>query len=41
MVIPVGSWYQNLVVLTKTENGMVEGATIPVRFVPMRRKFRS
>ncbi|MDJ0591830.1 MAG: protein-L-isoaspartate O-methyltransferase [Pleurocapsa sp. MO_226.B13] len=35
MVIPVGTWYQDIIVLTKTENGMVEERTIPVRFVPM------
>ena len=38
MVIPVGTWYQDIIVLTKTENRIVEEKTIPVRFVPMRRK---
>ena len=38
MVIPVGTWPQYLVVLTKTESGIVEKKTLPVRFVPMRRK---
>ena len=38
MVIPVGTWYQEIVVLTKTEERIVEEKTIPVRFVPMRRK---
>ncbi len=38
MVIPVGTWYQEIVVLTKTEDRIVEEKTIPVRFVPMRRK---
>jgi protein-L-isoaspartate(D-aspartate) O-methyltransferase len=38
MVIPVGTWYQDIFVLTKTEEGTVEEKTIPVRFVPMRKK---
>ena len=38
MVIPVGSWHQDIVVLTKTEDQIIEEKTIPVRFVPMRRK---
>ena len=40
MVIPVGKWSQYLVVLSKTESGIVEEKTLPVRFVPMRRKTR-
>ena len=40
MVIPVGTWYQNMVVLTKTEDRIVQKKTIPVRFVPMKRKSR-
>ncbi|MDJ0634288.1 MAG: protein-L-isoaspartate(D-aspartate) O-methyltransferase [Xenococcaceae cyanobacterium MO_188.B29] len=39
MVIPVGKWYQDIVVLTKTKDRIVEERTLPVRFVPMRRKF--
>ena len=39
MVIPVGTWYQDLVVLTKTQDGIVEERTLAVRFVPMRKKF--
>ena len=35
MVIPVGDWYQELVIVTKTSDGIVEQKTIPVRFVPM------
>ena len=35
MVVPVGDQYQDLRVLRKTERGMVEEASIPVRFVPM------
>ena len=38
MVIPVGKWYQEIVILTKTEKGVIEKKTIPVRFVPLRRK---
>ena len=40
MVIPVGTWYQDIVVLTKTQDRVVEERTLPVRFVPMRRKSR-
>ncbi|MGB5635687.1 MAG: protein-L-isoaspartate(D-aspartate) O-methyltransferase [Waterburya sp.] len=40
MVIPVGTWHQEIFVLTKTQNGMVEERTLPVRFVPMIRKPR-
>ncbi len=35
MVIPVGSWLQKIVVLTKTEDRIIKEETIPVRFVPM------
>ena len=38
MIIPVGTWHQDLVVLTKTENHIVLEKTIPVRFVPMERE---
>ena len=38
MVIPVGGWYQDIIVLTKTEDRIIKEKTIPVRFVPMRRK---
>ena len=40
MVIPVGTWYQDIVVLTKTQDRVVKKKTIPVRFVPMIRKSR-
>ena len=40
MVIPVGTWYQDIIVLTKTQDRVVKEKTIPVRFVPMRRKSR-
>lgn len=35
MVIPVGTWNQEIVILTKTQDGLSEKRTIPVRFVPM------
>ncbi|MDX1577895.1 MAG: protein-L-isoaspartate(D-aspartate) O-methyltransferase [Gemmatimonadota bacterium] len=35
LVIPVGGWRQNLRVLRKTDDGLVEEAALPVRFVPM------
>ena len=38
MVIPVGTWHQEILVLTKTEDKIIEERTIPVCFVPMKRK---
>ena len=35
LVIPVGSFFQDLLVLTKTANGLEKKNVIPVRFVPM------
>lgn len=35
MVVPVGSLFQELVLITKTETGYETKALIPVRFVPM------
>ncbi len=35
MVIPVGTSYQEMMLLTKTKEGVTEKRTIPVRFVPM------
>ncbi|RJP33506.1 MAG: protein-L-isoaspartate(D-aspartate) O-methyltransferase [Candidatus Omnitrophota bacterium] len=35
MVIPVGKSYQELIVVTKDENGVRKDEVIPVRFVPM------
>jgi protein-L-isoaspartate(D-aspartate) O-methyltransferase len=35
MVIPVGSTFQEMVIITRDESGVVERRTIPVRFVPM------
>jgi protein-L-isoaspartate(D-aspartate) O-methyltransferase len=35
MVIPVGTTFQQMVIVSKNESGVVEQRTIPVRFVPM------
>ncbi len=35
MIIPVGTSYQHMLIITKTESGVVERRTIPVAFVPM------
>jgi protein-L-isoaspartate(D-aspartate) O-methyltransferase len=35
MVIPVGVKEQKMLIITKTQNGLIERRTIPVRFVPM------
>ena len=35
MVIPLGDFYQQLMVIKKTEDGVEERSVIPVRFVPM------
>ena len=35
LVIPVGDFYQDLAVITKTEQGIKQDKIIPVRFVPM------
>jgi protein-L-isoaspartate(D-aspartate) O-methyltransferase len=35
MVIPVGTSFQQMVIVSKNESGVVERRTIPVRFVPM------
>ena len=35
MVIPVGEGYQDLLLITKNETGIVKKSIIPVRFVPM------
>ena len=35
LVLPVGRDFQMMTVLTKTEDGVIEEQTIPVRFVPM------
>ncbi|MND02012.1 Protein-L-isoaspartate O-methyltransferase [compost metagenome] len=35
LVIPVGESYQELLLLQKTEDGLVEKRLLPVRFVPM------
>lgn len=35
MVIPVGSTFQEMVIITRDESGVIERRTIPVQFVPM------
>ena len=35
MVVPVGSGFQQMVIITRRESGVVERRTIPVAFVPM------
>ena len=35
LVIPLGDFYQDLEVFTRTENGLLQEKIIPVRFVPM------
>lgn len=35
MVVPVGKYYQNLLLVTKTKKGIRKENIIPVRFVPM------
>jgi protein-L-isoaspartate(D-aspartate) O-methyltransferase len=35
MVVPVGTLYQNLLVIIKTHKGYQQNNIIPVRFVPM------
>ena len=36
MILPVGEFYQDLVLIRKTEEGIIKESKIPVRFVPMR-----
>lgn len=36
MVIPVGDLFQELILLTKTAEGVIEDSILPVRFVPMK-----
>jgi protein-L-isoaspartate O-methyltransferase len=35
MVIPVGRWEQQLMIIEKRDSGVVRLSSIPVRFVPM------
>lgn len=35
MIIPVGDWFQELVLITKTEQGIEKKNVLPVAFVPM------
>ena len=41
MVVPVGAEYQQMTIIERTRQGVVERTTIPVRFVPMTGKPRS
>jgi protein-L-isoaspartate(D-aspartate) O-methyltransferase len=41
MVIPVGTFYQQMMIINRTSEGVVERKTIPVRFVPMTGKPKS
>jgi protein-L-isoaspartate(D-aspartate) O-methyltransferase len=38
LVLPVGTWHQEIVVITKTRAGVTERRTIAVRFVPLTRR---
>jgi protein-L-isoaspartate(D-aspartate) O-methyltransferase len=38
LVLPVGTWHQEIVVITKTREGVTERSTIGVRFVPLTRR---
>ncbi len=40
MVVPVGDYSQDLMLVTKSDTGTVKKSTIPVRFVPMTGKIR-
>ena len=40
MIIPVGDYFQELRVILRTEQGIVQRSTIPVRFVPLTRNPR-
>ena len=40
MIIPVGDYFQELRLIHRTEQGIVERSTIPVRFVPLTRNKR-
>jgi protein-L-isoaspartate(D-aspartate) O-methyltransferase len=35
MILPVGDWFQKLIVITKDEEGVTQREDLPVRFVPM------
>jgi len=35
MIVPVGTWFQELILLMKSKSGMEKRRLIPVRFVPM------
>jgi protein-L-isoaspartate O-methyltransferase len=35
MIVPVGTGFQQMTIISRTESGVVERRTIPVAFVPM------
>jgi protein-L-isoaspartate(D-aspartate) O-methyltransferase len=35
LVIPVGEWSQDLMLIERTEKGVTRRSVLPVRFVPM------
>jgi len=35
LIAPVGSWAQELVLITRTRGKLIEKSLLPVRFVPM------
>ena len=37
MIIPVGDYFQELRLIQRTDQGIVQRSTIPVRFVPLTR----
>jgi protein-L-isoaspartate O-methyltransferase len=41
MILPVGDQEQHLVLVRRTETGLVQEEVLPVRFVPMTGKVRS
>ncbi len=40
MIIPVGDYFQELRLIQRTEKGVVERSSLPVRFVPLTRNKR-
>ncbi len=38
MIVPVGEWDQQMVIIERTAQGLTERRTLPVRFVPMIKK---
>jgi protein-L-isoaspartate O-methyltransferase len=40
MIIPVGTWFQDLILITKRKGKVEKERLIPVRFVPMTGKIQ-